>query len=102
MTEAKFYSNMDALECGCRVESNMMQEGDTVTVVAVRELFCPRHRVSPTRYQALFELYTEHIHAHRLGTGKTCDDCIRLTNEAIDERIRESIDASSHTDKIEG
>lgn len=40
------------------------------------------------RYDILFEMYVEHIHEHRLGVGKTCDDCIRLANEEIENRLK--------------
>jgi len=39
------------------------------------------------RYDVLFEMYVEHIHEHRLGVGKTCDDCVRLANEEIERRL---------------
>ena len=39
------------------------------------------------RYDVLFEMYTEHIHEHRLGVGKTCDSCIALANSEIESRL---------------
>ena len=41
------------------------------------------------RYDVLFEMYVEHIHEHRLGVGKTCEDCIRLANKEIERRLKE-------------
>jgi len=39
------------------------------------------------KYDALFSLYVAHIHDHRLGTGKECEDCIRLANQQIKDEI---------------
>jgi hypothetical protein len=39
------------------------------------------------RYDILFELYADHIHDHRLGTGKACDRCRAEISAQIDAAL---------------
>jgi hypothetical protein len=39
------------------------------------------------RYDILFELYADHIHDHRLGTGKACDGCKAMIDAQIDAAL---------------
>lgn len=52
------------------------------------------------RYDALFELYVQHIHSHRLGTGNKCDGCVKLANELIKRELnKEHIDPADHEEQ---
>lgn len=40
------------------------------------------------RFDTLLTMYVEHIHEHRLGTGKECEGCRELAIKQLEDRLK--------------